>query len=304
MVVSEGGGVSGSLPNLVIAGVAKGGTTSLFHYLSQHDDICASKVKELDYFAPLRRPGGQLDDVAEYARHFTHCAGQRYRMEASPSYCYGGGHVITALQRILRNPRIIISLRDPVARFWSTYTFLDSMGRLPPDTTFEDYVGMCRELSDSEDRHSPLTVGRYVDYLPEWIDAFGDDLRIIFAEHVFARPEDVLADLFDWLGLPAPTAGIAYETHNPTRRPRHQGLAAVAYRAKDVSDRVLENAPRVRSALRQAYRRFNTRPEERALTATEKLQLDAYYAEPNAALAEYFATHRPDNVPAWLDDAS
>lgn len=304
MVVSEGGGVSGSLPNLVIAGVAKGGTTSLFHYLSQHDDICASKVKELDYFAPLRRPGGQLDDVAEYARHFTHCAGQRYRMEASPSYCYGGTPVISALQQTLRTPRIIISLRDPVARFWSTYTFLGSMGRLPPATTFEDYIGLCREQSETDGRHTPLTVGRYVDYVPEWVDAFGDDVKIVFAERMFTKPEAVVTDLFEWLDLAPPLGGLDYETHNPTRRPRVRGLATWAYRAKNVSDRILKNAPGVRTALRSVYRRVNTRPEDRSLSPDAKAELDAYYAQPNAALANYFATHRVVELPPWLRTVS
>ena len=42
------------LPNLVIAGVPKAGTTSLFNYLAQHPDICPSDVKETRYFEPLR----------------------------------------------------------------------------------------------------------------------------------------------------------------------------------------------------------------------------------------------------------
>jgi len=41
------------LPNLVIAGVAKCGTTSLFSMLGQHPQILASDLKELNYFSPL-----------------------------------------------------------------------------------------------------------------------------------------------------------------------------------------------------------------------------------------------------------
>lgn len=295
--------MSSALPNLVIIGVAKGGTTSLFHYLAGHGDICASQVKELDYFAPLRRPGGQLEDVHEYARHFTHCADQRYRMEASPSYCYGGAPVVTALQQTLHNPRVIISIREPVARFWSAYTFLDSMGRLPAAMTCEQYMAECVSQSSMEGRHTPLSVGRYVDYLPTWRKAFGDDFRVVFAEHLFAKPDAVVANLLQWLRIPPLTDGIDYETHNPTRRPRSQALGAWAYRAKDVSDRLLENAPGVRSALRQVYRRVNTRPEDRSLPDTDRARLAQYYAEPNAQLADFLHELGLTEFPAWLRDA-
>src|ERR1700728_3618911 len=40
----------GALPNLIVIGAAKCGTTSLHHYLSQHPQICMSHKKELDFF--------------------------------------------------------------------------------------------------------------------------------------------------------------------------------------------------------------------------------------------------------------
>src|SRR4051794_41003093 len=64
------------LPNLIIAGVSKGGTTSLFRYLAQHPDICPSPIKELRYFEPLRY-GEPLTPIESCARHFEHCTGQR-----------------------------------------------------------------------------------------------------------------------------------------------------------------------------------------------------------------------------------
>jgi hypothetical protein len=42
------------LPNLIIAGAQKAGTSSLFWYLAQHPQICASDRKELRYFTPRR----------------------------------------------------------------------------------------------------------------------------------------------------------------------------------------------------------------------------------------------------------
>ncbi len=60
---SEPGRTSARVPNLVIVGVVKSGTTSLFNYLSQHPDICPSDVKETRYFDPLRFGGMETRDV-------------------------------------------------------------------------------------------------------------------------------------------------------------------------------------------------------------------------------------------------
>src|SRR3712207_9448996 len=64
------------LPNLIIAGVGKGGTTSLFRYLGQHPQVCASRVKELRYFQSLRY-GEPMAPLDQYTRHFAHWNGQR-----------------------------------------------------------------------------------------------------------------------------------------------------------------------------------------------------------------------------------
>lgn len=113
--------MSGVLPNLLVAGVPKAGTGSLFSYLGQHPDICSSTVKEIGYFTPLRREGGALPSVESYKVHFSHWAGQRYAMEATPNYCYGGERLRAGIKDTHGRPRIVISLRDPIDRLWSAY---------------------------------------------------------------------------------------------------------------------------------------------------------------------------------------
>src|SRR3954454_22208791 len=77
------------LANLVVIGVNKAGTTSLFDYLGRHPDIGLSGRKELRYFTPLRY-GEPLEPVASYAEHFRHCLEERFAVEATPGYFYGG----------------------------------------------------------------------------------------------------------------------------------------------------------------------------------------------------------------------
>src|SRR3954463_13629169 len=93
------------LPNLVIAGVAKAGTTSLFNYLAQHPDICASDVKETRYFEPLRY-GEVLPPIESYTAHFRHRQGERYALEATPTYFYGGRDVPPGIRVTLPPGRV------------------------------------------------------------------------------------------------------------------------------------------------------------------------------------------------------
>ena len=123
--------VSSRLPNLVIAGVGKAGTTSMFHYLSQHSDICASTVKEPRYFR-VDGEQGRPDPLESYARLFTHCGAERYVMEASPQYFKGGSRTIDLIRTTLKDPRVILMFRDPVQRMWSEYRFKKSRLSIPP----------------------------------------------------------------------------------------------------------------------------------------------------------------------------
>ncbi len=133
------------LPNLLIAGVPRGGTSSLFAYLGQHPDVCAATTKEVRFFTPLMDPAGALPSMESYGRYFAHCEGQRYALEATPSYCYGGSRVLSAINETLPDPRIIITLRDPVERLISAYRFQRARDNIPTIRSFEEYVAACQE---------------------------------------------------------------------------------------------------------------------------------------------------------------
>ena len=87
----------------VIAGVNKAGTTSLFVSLSEHPDVAPSAVKETRYFLPARY-GRPLEPVERWEEYFS---GRRepVRLEATPSYFYGGAAVARAMQEVLVRTR-------------------------------------------------------------------------------------------------------------------------------------------------------------------------------------------------------
>jgi hypothetical protein len=108
-------------PNFLIVGAAKCGTTSLHRYLSQHPQIFMPEWKELslfidDPFGPLHR----VPSAAVYYRLFEKAAGFPARGEASTAYLYNPASP-RLIRSALKDPRIVIILRDPVAMSYSLY---------------------------------------------------------------------------------------------------------------------------------------------------------------------------------------
>ena len=107
------------LPNLIIAGVNKAGTTSLFSYLTQHPEIGGSSIKEACYFLPVRY-GNKVAPISEYQALFKDSLLCPVIMEATPGYFYGGYSLANEINKTLPDTKVIILLRDPVTRLLSS----------------------------------------------------------------------------------------------------------------------------------------------------------------------------------------
>ena len=301
--------VLGRLPNLLVVGVPKAGTGSLFAYLTQHPDICGADEKEVGYFNFFnpRRHTGPPPDLDVYRRHFAHVDGEQYAMEATPTYSYGGRPVIEAIQEKLPGVKVVISLRDPVQRLWSAYTFQRELGNIPQLRTFGDYLSACeqrnRDGSDlvPHDHHHGLYIGYYADYVPLWLDAFGGDLKIVFADDLAADPDAVMRDLLGWLGLDdKPVAGLDLARRNRTHHPRSTRAARLAYNVKRTGDRLGVLPGGVRSPLRRLYLRANAGRAPESMSPEDRAHAWELYRESTQQTARTLQLHGYTRLPAWL----
>jgi hypothetical protein len=299
------------LPNLIIAGVTKGGTTSLFRYLGQHPDVCASSRKEARYFSELLH-GEPLPPLTDYARLFADCGGQRYRMEATPNYYPGGKTVAGAIDRLLPDSRVIISFRDPVQRCWSYYRFVRSTARIPKDLTFSAYLDRCTELERPSAQRLPrrhpfggLRVGCYDRWIDDWLEVFGERLRVIFFEDLVVRPQEVVEGLCRWLDLdPEVCAGFEYHAENRTVQYKNRRMQLLALAMNRSAERFFLRHPALKRALRGAYYRFNADAGGDRLDPGCRERLMAFYAPHNARLAESLIAAGCGPLPEWLTRGS
>src|SRR5881628_1693582 len=124
------------LPNFLIIGAAKSGTTSLYQYLRQHPEVYMSAVKETNWFAyeGQRDSWYSVRTAEEYERLFDGVTVQRAIGEASPQYMKSA----VAAKRIaarLPGVRLVAILRDPIDRAYSGYlnSLRDAMERCSTD---------------------------------------------------------------------------------------------------------------------------------------------------------------------------
>ena len=301
--------MAGSLPNLLLAGVTKAGTTALFSYLGQHPDICPSSVKEPDYFSPFAVGQEPQMTVEEYERCFSACGRERYRMDGSPRYFFGGPAVIDAVERTLDSPRVVVLLRDPVTRLWSDYQYKKVQDRIDPGLGFEEFLERCRAVPRGPARtpedlttYRALVIGCYVDYLPAWLDALGERFRLVFSDGLRDEPAAVLRSLCSWLDLDvSPVDDFSFAARNPTVPPRSYGVHRAARATYARTRSVLGTRSELVERARRVYEAINGARNVERLSAEPRQRLADYYREPNAALAAVVRDAGYTELPAWLE---
>jgi hypothetical protein len=211
------------LPDFIVPGEAKCGTTSLYRYLLRHPDVYAADLKEPNNF--IRHPDSRLYCAAHYPLRMTRWWHLRVRRrafatgEASAEYLSKPG-LAQRVARMLPEARVVVLLRDPVARAWSDYQMFSARGL--ETRAFEELVERSlRWLSDPDlaplvdaARHlerSPLRYvlrGMYAESLRPWLEHFpAGRVLVIRSEDLYADPGVVLPRVLAHLDLPAADLG-------------------------------------------------------------------------------------------------
>lgn len=202
------------LPDFVIIGAQKCGTTFLHRILGWHPSVEPASAKELHYFD--LNPGKGIN---WYRAHFPLSSPGRKREfitgEASPYYLFHP-HAAARMVRTIPNVRLILLLRDPVDRAYSHYQHrvrkgIETLGfeealeaeerRL--DGELEKMMEDKLYNSYNHQHFSYLSRGIYVDQIKEWSSRFGSERMLVLkSEDLFDYPSHTLRRVLEFLGLP------------------------------------------------------------------------------------------------------
>ncbi len=179
----------GVLPNLVVIGGLKCGTTSLHHYLNLHPSISMSRPKELNFF--VEELNWELGP-AWYGSHFD--PGAAVRGETSPHYTDRPrlDGVADRMRELIPHAYVVYMVRDPVDRMLSHY--LHNVAGGYEDRSPEEAFG--RWDTAYVDR------SRYAFQLEPYLDAYGfDRVHVVSREELKADRTGVMHALFEFLGV-------------------------------------------------------------------------------------------------------
>ncbi len=212
-----------NLPNFMLIGAAKSGTTSLAYYLSQHPDVYIPAEKETHFFSfdALYDKG-----IDFYGRtFFADAARFRARADATPAYVHRYEKVIPRIQADLgQDLKFVVLLRDPVRRAWSHY--LHQLRNAREDLSFEEAMTKEdeRAAADPDSWLGYFKDGLYSQQLSAWFDAFGRERFLVLKQSdLAAQPIETVNAVFRFIGV-SPLESLDLSRKNPQAVPRSRWL--------------------------------------------------------------------------------
>lgn len=207
------------LPDFIIIGAAKCGTTSLYDYLIQHPNIGTASKKEVIFFDLNYEKG-----ILWYRSHFpTVFTKYLYRLknkgfitgEASPGYIFHP-YAPQRIFKLIPKVKLIILLRNPIDRAYSHYNQQVKNGR--QTLSFEDALNVEQHLVETGEFKnilnkgnydiynfislSHLVSGIYVEQIKSWMNIFPrEQFLIIHTKDLEDDPDKILSQIFKFLNL-------------------------------------------------------------------------------------------------------
>ena len=197
-------------PDFFVIGVPRAATTWLHKILSHHPDVFLPKEKELHFFNTKRVPKGHnygliwsreyyFDLKSKhawrwYALRFRN-AGERIKGDITPEYCILPHHRIMRIKHYAPSAKIILLIRNPVDRAWSSVRKMLWKQRGLRAANFRDILGVAT--------HPEILIrGAYRDIITNWSSIFSEQqMMYVFFDDIIERPLETLEGIFAFLGI-------------------------------------------------------------------------------------------------------
>ena len=261
------------LPNFLVIGAGKAGTSSLYFYLRQHPQVFMSSIKETNFFvydsqnptSPRQESSKQfpIRSLEAYRALFQEAVGARAIGEASVWYLVDPG----AAERIrhhLPGAKLVAILRDPAERAFSAYSMYVRDGLEP--RTFaqaiadEEHGTWDHALPDAQ--KSYVSDGYYARHLQVYFDLFErSQIAVYLFEDLQADARTLLGRLYGFLGVDDSFDPDTGRRHNPSGLPRNPLLRPLVHKRSMLTttmrrvlpDRLRHHARAAQNALRDRY---------------------------------------------------
>ena len=220
------------VPNLVIIGSQKCGTSSLCVYLNEHPEIyMSSPIKEPGYFIfkewakdywKLR--GKNIKSKKELLKNLMisdDYIGQKYFGDGSTHYTIGDRvhkyDIASTIKKEVEKPKILYIIRNPFERITSSYYHAKKSWE--HDKVFDVFL---------EENKDALKTTQYFEQIKPYIDKFKSDVLLLKFEDLIINPQQTLDEIYRFLNL-EPYQNIDFKVINQTRPNKTIKISSKAY---------------------------------------------------------------------------
>ncbi len=198
-----------NLPNLLIVGAAKSGTTSLHNYLKQHPDVFMTDHKEPHFLINSeigkKRIHKAVTKLDKYRKMFDTLTDYKYKGESSVMYLAFPEFAIKNIKKYLApDVKIIIMLRNPIERAYAGY--LHNLRYNPSENfSFEEAFDKSEQRYHQQEDMTPdtryLHVGCYASQVESFMNIFKSNVHVIMYDDYVNNINACLSNLFDFLEI-------------------------------------------------------------------------------------------------------
>lgn len=195
------------LPNFIIAGAGKAGTTSLYYMLDQHPDIFMSSVKEPNFFSFYGRQASSISreekvvydhsvkTISDYGKLFAAATPNQTKGEGSQRY-FADAYSLEQIGKLIPDVKIILVLRNPTDRAYSLYLHFKRDGREtrnPKEAFF---------ATEQPTTNLYLKGGFYGKFLQSWLRSFPkQNICVCIYDDFINDPIQFSRRIYDFLGV-------------------------------------------------------------------------------------------------------
>ncbi|HSF86774.1 MAG TPA: sulfotransferase [Acidimicrobiia bacterium] len=289
------------LPNCLVIGAMRSGTSTLYQLLAQHPDVFMSTPKEPNYFAFADMPdipveaSDSVTNLADYERLFQDSAEASVRGEASHNYLYYSDRAAPLIRRTLPDVRLVAILRNPVDRAFSHY-MLHVRNEKEHAATFREALDLESVRIERGDQFGHYVArGFYAQQLGPFLQQFPSDaLRIFLYEDLAGDAVGLAQDVYGYLGIDASFAPDTAVRSNPSGVPRNRAVHGLLVKDNAVKRALQPLLPR--SAYRLAVRIRDRNLNQESMDPEIRSELAAVFRPEIEALQEVVDR----DLSAWL----
>ena len=226
------------LPNFLIIGAQKGGTTSLINYLSQHPDVFVPYDKEIPYFHDDEFYKKGIDN---YKKCFSGWKGEKIIGHAPVNTSFYAEKAAKRIYEFNKAMKLIMILRNPIDRAYSHYWYC-RRNCLEDSKSFEKALE--RELQMlQKDEIIPLSCVYYISHgfyykqINKYLEYFDrNQLLILYYDDFKRDPDEILREIYSFLGLEEISQKEVYGKYNVASMPKFRFIHELIFKDNIIKD--------------------------------------------------------------------